>query len=74
MPIQQQVLGLQVSVNDVLGVQIFQCQSGLGSIEFGNRVWEPLGKGGSREGNVSNKASKLTPIDIISRQDMRQSE
>ncbi len=40
--IQKQVLGLQVAVDNVAGVQILQCQSDLRCIELGDRVRETL--------------------------------
>lgn len=42
MPVQQQVFGLQVAVDDVFGVQVFQSQRGLGGVELGDRVRESL--------------------------------
>lgn len=42
MAIEEQVFRLQISINDVLGVQILKRQSNLCSVEFGDRVWETL--------------------------------
>lgn len=40
--IEQQVLGLQIAVNDVLGVQVIQGQRDLGSVKFGDGIGESL--------------------------------
>ena len=40
--VEQQVLGLQVSVDDVHAVEVVECERDFSSVEFGYRVWEPL--------------------------------
>lgn len=40
--IQQQVFGLQITIDDVLGMKVFQGQGHFSGIEFGYWVWEPL--------------------------------
>ena len=42
MSIEQKVLGLQISVDDVLCVQILESKRDLCCVEFGNRVRETL--------------------------------
>lgn len=42
MSVQQQVFWLQVTIDDVLPVQIFEGQGHFGSVELGYRVGEPL--------------------------------
>ena len=43
MPIEKQVFWLEISVDDLLGMEIFECQGDFCSIEFSNWVREPLG-------------------------------
>ena len=40
--VEEQVLGLQISVDDILGMQIFECQRHFGRIEFSDGIWEAL--------------------------------
>lgn len=40
--IQQQVFRLEIPINDVFGVQIFDCQNHLSCIKFGNVIREAL--------------------------------
>ena len=42
MPIQQQVLGFEISIDNVLRMQIVERQSDLCGVKFGYRVWKPL--------------------------------
>jgi hypothetical protein len=42
MPVEQQVFWLQIPVDDLLRVEVFQCEGDLGSIEFCYRVRESL--------------------------------
>lgn len=42
MSVEQQVLWFEVSVDDILVVQVFKSQRDLGRIEFGDRVGEAL--------------------------------
>lgn len=41
-PIEQEVLGLEITVNDVEGMEVVQRQGDFGSVELGNRVREAL--------------------------------
>lgn len=43
MAVEEQVLGLEVSVNNVLGVQVLNGKRSLSSVKLGNRVRESLG-------------------------------
>lgn len=40
--IKQKIFGLEISVDDILGMKVFQGQSDFGRIEFGDRVRESL--------------------------------
>lgn len=42
MSVQQQVLGFQVAVDDVLGVQVLEGERDFGCVEFGDGVRESL--------------------------------
>jgi hypothetical protein len=45
MPVKQQVFWLQIPVDDLFCVEVFQCEGNLGSIEFCYRVRESLSYG-----------------------------
>lgn len=59
MAVEKQVFRLQISVDDILGVQIFQCQSSFGSIKLGNGVGETLHRVGA-SGLASRESIKGT--------------
>jgi hypothetical protein len=40
--VEEDVLRLEVSVDDVKRMEVVQCERDLGCIEFGHRVWEAL--------------------------------
>lgn len=42
MTVEQQVLGLQIAVNDIVLVQVVQGKRDFGSVEFSNRVRKAL--------------------------------
>lgn len=42
MSVQKQVLGFEIPVDDVLCMEVFECQGDFGGIEFGDRVWKTL--------------------------------
>lgn len=42
MPVEEQVFGFQVSVYDVLFVEVFESKGNLCGVEFGNRIGEAL--------------------------------
>ena len=42
MPVKEQIFGLQISIDDVVLVQILDCQGDFGSIELCYRIGKPL--------------------------------
>lgn len=42
MSVQEQVFGFQVTVDDILIVQVFKGKGDFGGVEFGNWIWESL--------------------------------
>ena len=42
MTVQQQVLGFEISVDDIFGVEILQRERDFCCVEFGHRIWESL--------------------------------
>jgi hypothetical protein len=60
MSVQKQVLGLEITVDDVHAVEIVQCQCDFCSIEFGYRVGEALGRSVSRISTHSNTYIPMT--------------
>lgn len=42
MSIEEEIFRLQITVNDVLRVQILESKGDFGCVEFGDRVWEAL--------------------------------
>lgn len=44
MSIQEQVLGFEIAIYDILGVQVFEGERHFGCVELGDRVGESLEK------------------------------
>ena len=59
--VEQKVFGLQISVDDVFGMEIFQGEGGLGSVKLGNGIGESLGVHGLASESRSRRRRRKKP-------------
>ena len=60
--VQQQVLGLEITVDDLLLVKVLECEGDFRGIEFGDGVGEPLHESPRRQYDMGRDGKEVTHL------------